>query len=377
MWIVQLALRRPYTFVVMALAIILAGSVSIFRMPADIFPDINIPIVSVIWQFGGLTPDTMANLVTTRSERGMTTTVNDIEHIESQTMQGLGIIRIFFHPEAKIEAAVAQATSQTASLVGFLPDGARPPNLIRYNAASVPVLQIGLSSETLTEQEVSDISQNFVRTQLATIQGASIPSAYGGKSRNVMVDLNPQKLYSYNLSPADVSAALAAQNVTMPAGSAKIGDREYRVELNNSPNLIEQFNQLPIKTVKGSTIYVRDVAHVHDGFTIQQNIVRHDGTRGVLMSVIKNGGASTLDVVQRVKDVLPRIKTTLPPGIDIALLFDQSVFVRSAISGVVKEAAAAAVLTGVMILLFLGSWRSTLIVCVSIPLSILTSLAIL
>jgi len=377
MWIVQLALRRPYTFVVMALAILLGGGIAAVRMPADIFPDIDIPIVSVIWQFGGLTPEVMANLVTTRSERAFTTTVNDIEHIESQTMQGIGLIRIYFHPEAKIEAAVAQTTAQASTLVGFLPEGARPPNIIRYNAASAPVLQLGLSSDTLAEQEVNDLGNNFIRTQLATIQGASIPSPFGGKSRQVMVDLDPQKLYSYNLSPADVSAALASQNVTMPAGSAKIGLREYRVELNNGPELIKEFNELPVKTVQGKTIYMRDVAQVHDGFTTQQNIVRHDGKRGALLSIIKNGGASTIDIVQRVKDVLPRIQSTLPPGLDVTTLFDQSIFVRAAISGVVKEAAVAAALTGLMILLFLGSWRSTLIVCVSIPLSILTSLAIL
>jgi len=377
MWIVQIALRRPYTFVVMALAILLVGGVAIARMPADIFPDIDIPIVSVVWQFGGLTPETMANIITTRSERGMTTTVNDIEHMESQTMQGISVIRLYFQPGAKIESAVAQIASQTAQQVGFMPEGARPPNVVRYNAASVPILQLGLSSDTLSEQEVYDLGNNFMRTQLATIQGAAIPPPFGGKSRQVMVDLNPDALYARGLSPADVSGALSSQNVIMPSGTAKIGSREYRVEMNNSPQVIEAFNRLPIKTVNGSTVYVRDVAQVHDGYSVQQNVVRHDGKRGALLTVLKNGGESTISIVERVKDVLPRVQSTLPPGLHVAQLFDQSIFVRAAISGVVREAVAAALLTGMMILLFLGSWRSTLIVCVSIPLSILSSLAIL
>ena len=377
MWIVQIALRRPYTFVVMALAILLAGGVAIARMPADIFPDIDIPIVSVVWQFAGLTPETMANIITTRSERGMTTTVNDIEHMESQTMQGVSVIRLYFQPGAKIESAVAQIAAQTTQQVGFMPDGSRPPNVVRYNAASVPILQLGLSSDTLSEQEVYDLGNNFMRTQLATIQGAAIPPPFGGKSRQVMVDLNPDALYARGLSPADVSGALSSQNVIMPSGTAKIGTREYRVEMNNSPEVIEAFNRLPIKTVNGSTVYVRDVAQVHDGYAVQQNVVRHDGKRGALLTVLKNGNESTISIVKRVKDVLPRIQSTLPPGLRVAQLFDQSIFVRAAISGVVREAVAAALLTGMMILLFLGSWRSTLIVCVSIPLSILSSLAIL
>ena len=377
MWIVQIALRRPYTFVVMALAILLAGGVAIARMPADIFPDIDIPIVSVVWQFAGLTPESMANIITTRSERGMTTTVNDIEHMESQTMQGVSVIRLYFQPGAKIESAVAQIAAQTTQQVGFMPEGSRPPNVVRYNAASVPILQLGLSSDTLSEQEVYDLGNNFMRTQLATIQGAAIPPPFGGKSRQVMVDLNPDALYARGLSPADVSGALSSQNVIMPSGTAKIGTREYRVEMNNSPEVIEAFNRLPIKTVNGSTVYVRDVAQVHDGYAVQQNVVRHDGKRGALLTVLKNGNESTISIVKRVKDVLPRIQSTLPPGLRVAQLFDQSIFVRAAISGVVREAVAAALLTGMMILLFLGSWRSTLIVCVSIPLSILSSLAIL
>jgi multidrug efflux pump subunit AcrB len=377
MWIVEIALRRPYTFVVLALAILLAGGLAVVRMPADIFPDIDIPVVSVVWQYNGLTPEIMSDVFATRSERGMTTTVNDIEHMESQTMQGVSIIRMYFHPGAKIEAAIAQIASQTAQQTGFMPDGARPPNVVRYNASSVPILQLGLSSESLSEQEVYDLGNNFLRTQLASIQGAAVPSPFGGKSRQVMVDLNPDALYARGLSPADVSAAISSQNVIMPSGTAKIGGREYRLEINNSPTAIEAFNRLPVRTVNGSTVYVRDVAQVHDGYTIQQNVVRHDGKRGALIPVLKNGGESTIDIVARVKQILPRIQSTLPAGLTISQLFDQSIFVRSAIQGVVREAIAAALLTGLMILLFLGSWRSTLIVCISIPLSCLTALAIL
>ncbi len=377
MWIVQIALRRPYTFVVMALAILLLGGLAIARMPADIFPDIDIPIVSVVWQFGGLTPQSMTDIMTTRTERALTTTVNDIEHMESQTTQGVAVVRLYFQPGAKIESAVAQIAAQTTQMVGVMPAGARPPTVVRYSAASVPILQLGLSSDTLSEQEVYDLGFNFIRTQLATIQGAAIPPPYGGKFRQVMVDLNPDAMYARGLSPADVSGAVSSQNVIMPSGTVKIGSREYRVEINNSPEVIEAFNRLPIKTVKGSTVYLRDVAQVHDGYAVQQNVVRHDGKRGALLTVLKNGGVSTIDIVERIKDVLPRIQSTLPAGLHIAQLFDQSVFVRAAISGVLREAVAAALLTGMMILLFLGSWRSTLIVCISIPLSILTSLAIL
>ena len=377
MWIVKLALRRPYTFVVMALAILLAGGVAIARMPADIFPEINIPIVSVVWQYAGLAPEEMADMVTTRSERGMSTTVNDIEHIESQTLPGISLIRIYFHPDAKIEAAVAQIAAQTNSQLGYMPEGSRPPNILRYNAAAVPILQLGLSSDTLSEQQIYDLGSNFLRTQLATIQGASVPPPFGGRQRSIMVDLDPDALFARGLSAADVSAAVNAQNVILPTGSARIGPREYRVEMNNTPSVVDAFNRLPIKTVNGGIIYIRDVAQVRDGYNVQTNIVRHNGQRGALLTALKNGGASTIDIVRRMKQVLPRIESTLPPGLTIRTLFDQSVFVRSAIQDVLKEAMAAALLTALMILLFLGSWRSTLIVCISIPLSILTSLAIL
>src|SRR6516225_4008482 len=377
MWIVRLALRRPYTFVVMALAIVLAGGLAIARMPADIFPEINIPIVSVVWQYSGLDPEEMADMVSTRSERGMTTTVNDIEHMESQTLAGVSVIRIYFHPGAKIEAAIAQIGAQTNTQLGYLPEGSRPPNILRYNAATVPILQLGLSSDTLSEQEVFDLGSNFIRTQLATIQGASVPPPYGGKQRQIMVDINPQQLFARGLSAGDVSTALNAQSVILPAGSAKIGSREYRIEMNNTPQIVEAFNRLPIKTVNGGTIYMSDVAQVRDGYQVQTNIVRHNGQRGALLTALKNGSVSTLEIVRRIKNALPRIESTLPPGLQIRTLFDQSIFVRAAIQDVVKEALAAAVLTGMMIMLFLGSWRSTLIVCISIPLSIFTSLAIL
>ena len=377
MWIVRLALRRPYTFVVMALAIMLAGGLSIMRMPADIFPEIDIPIVSVVWQYGGLTPEDMSDMITTRAERSMTTTVNDIEHMESQSYAGISVIRMYFHPGAKIEAAIAQISAQSNQLVGYLPVGARAPAIIRYNAAAVPILQLGLSSSTLSEQDIADLGSNFIRTQLATIQGASVPPPYGGKQRQIMVDINTDALFSRGLSATDISAALNNESVILPTGSAKIGPREYRVEMNNTPSVVEQFNGLPVKSMKGTTIYMRDIAQVRDGYAVQTNIVRHNGERGALLTALKSGGASTIDIVARIKEALPRIASTLPPGLKIDMLFDQSIFVRAAIRDVLKEAAAAAALTGLMILLFLGSWRSTIIVCISIPLSILTSLSIL
>jgi len=377
MWIVQLALRRPYTFVVMALCIVVLGGLAIVRMPDDIFPDINIPVVSVIWSYAGLSPEEMAEIITTRSERGFTSAVNDIEHMESTSLTGISVIRIYFHPNARIDAAVSQLAAQSQSTVKTLPPGTTPPNVIRYNAATVPILDLGLSSDTLTEQEEYDLGYNFIRTQLANIEGASIPLPYGGRPKQVMIDINPQELFSHGLGASDVSDALNAQNLILPTGFAKIGTREYSVQLNNSPTIVDAFNRLPIKTVNGTTIYMRDVAQVRDGYAVQTNIVRHDGRRGALLTVLKNGASSTLEVVKQIKATLPRVQSTLPPALKISQLFDQSVFVAAAISGVVKEAAAAALLTGLMILLFLGSWRSTLIVCISIPLSILTSLAVM
>ena len=377
MWIVKLALRRPYTFVVMALAIVLLGVLAIVRMPADIFPEINIPVVSVIWTYAGVSPEEMAEVITTRSERSFTTTVNDIEHMESKSLSGLAVIKLFFHPGAKVEAAVAQAAAQSQSILHSMPPGLTPPNVLRYNAATVPILQLGLSSDTLTEQEEYDLGYNFIRTQLANVQGASFPTPYGGRPKQIMVDINPQALFARGLSASDVSAALNLQSLILPTGTAKIGSREYSIQLNNSPTVVEAFNRLPVKSVNGTTIYIRDVAQVRDGYAVQTNMVRHDGRRGALLTVLKNGNSSTIEIVQRIKAILPRILSTLPSALKVSLLFDQSVFVRAAIAGVIKEAVAAALLTGLMILLFLGSWRSTLIVCISIPLSILTSLAIL
>ena len=333
MWIVRLALRRPYTFVVMALAILLLGVISIVRMPADVFPDIDIPIVTAIWTYTGVSPDEMAEVITIRCERGFTTGVNDVEHIESQSLAGLAVIKLFFQPGAKVEAAVAQVTAQSQSLLAVLPTGIHSPAVIRYNAASVPILQLGLSSDTLSEGQIYDIAYNFLRTQLANTQGASLPLPYGGKPRQIMVDINPQALYAHKLSAGDVSSALNSQSLILPTGSAKIGTREYRVEMNNSPSIPEQFNNLPVKTVDGVTIYLRDVAQVRDGAAVQSNIVRHDGRRGVLLTVLKNGKVSTIDIVNRIKAQLPRILSSLPPEFKVRTLFDQSVFVKSSDSG--------------------------------------------
>jgi CzcA family heavy metal efflux pump len=377
MWIVQLALRRPYTFVVMALCIVVLGVLAMVRMPADIFPDINIPVVSVIWGYAGLSPEEMAEIITTRSERGFTTAVNDIEHMESTSLTGISVIRIYFHPNARIDAAVSQLAAQSQSTLKSLPPGSTPPNVIRYNAATVPILDLGLSSDTLTEQEEYDLGYNFIRTQLANIEGASIPLPYGGRPKQVMIDINPQALFSHGLGANDVADALNSQNLILPTGTAKIGTREYSVQLNNSPTIVDAFNKLPVKTVNGTTVFMRDIAQVRDGYAVQTNIVRHNGRRGALLTILKNGASSTLEVVRQMKAALPRVQSTLPPALKITQLFDQSVFVAAAISGVVKEAAVAALLTGLMILLFLGSWRSTLIVCISIPLSILTSLAVM
>lgn len=377
MWIVRLALRRPYTFVVMSMVIVILGVLAILRMPTDIFPEINIPVVSVIWSYGGISPEEMAEVVTTRCERSFTTSVNDIEHMESQSLPGLAIIKIFFHPNAKVEAAVAQLTAASQSVLHSLPTGMTPPAILRYNASSVPILQLSISSDTLSEQSLYDYGYNFIRTQMATVQGASFPLPYGGRPRQIMVDIDPQALYAQGLSATDVANAINAQSLIIPSGRAKIGSDEFAVRLNSQPVTAEAFNNLPIKQTNGTTIYIRDVGHVRDGYAVQTNIVRHNGSRAALLTVLKNGGSSTLNIVERVKQILPRIRSTLPSALNLKLLFDQSIFVRAAIDGVLKEATIAAFLTGLMILLFLGSWRSTIIVCISIPLSILSSLAVL
>ncbi|MDR3699136.1 MAG: efflux RND transporter permease subunit, partial [Candidatus Sulfopaludibacter sp.] len=377
MWIVQLALRRPYTFVIMALLIVILGVMAAVRMPTDIFPEINIPVVSVIWSYGGVSPEEMAEIITVRSERGFTISVNDIEHMESESLQGLGIIKVFFHPQAKVEAAVAQLSAMAGSVLHSLPTGITPPLILRYNASSVPILQLSISSDTLTEQQLYDYGYNFIRTQMATVQGATFPLPYGGRPRQISVDLDPRALYAQGLSADDVTRAINTQSLVLPSGSVKIGAQEYQVKLNSAPQLVAAFNRLPIRQTNGTTVYVSDVANVRDGYAVQTNIVRHNGARAALLTVLKNGGSSTLDIVERIKEILPRIRSTLPAALNLKLMFDQSIFVRAAIQGVLREATIAALLTGLMILLFLGSWRSTIVVCVSIPLSILASLAVL
>src|SRR6202167_491397 len=377
MWIVRLALRRPYTFVVMSVAILLLGLTAIITMPIDIFPFIDIPVISINWNYAGMSPSEMENRILTVFERGMTTTVNDIEHIESQSYYGISIVRVYFQPNVKIDMAVAQITAIANSATRSMPPGIFPPNILRYDASSVPIIQLGLESKTLSEQEIYDLGNNFIRTPLATVQGAAVPGPYGGKQRQVVVDLDPNALYAKQLSPIDVSNAFSQQHLIVPAGTIKVGDTEYAVRVNSSPEILSDLNNLPIKTVNGATVYLKDVATVRDGFSVQTNIVRTNGTRGVLLTILRNGQASTLDIVNKVKAALPRIEAAMPPALKVRQLFDQSLFVRASINGVVREAAIAAFLTAMMILLFLGSWRSTIIVCISIPLSILTSLMIL
>ncbi|HLN00389.1 MAG TPA: efflux RND transporter permease subunit [Bryobacteraceae bacterium] len=377
MWIVRLALRRPYTFIVMALLIAILGGMAILTTPTDVFPYINIPVAGVIWSYSGMSPDDMAKRVLLISERAMTTTVNSIQHIESTAYNGVGLIRVYLQPGANTDLAISQIVAVNQTILRTLPPGIFPPLVVQYDASSVPILQLGLSSNTLTEQELYDYGQNFIRTRLSTVPGISVPLPYGGKVRGVMVDLNPGALFGKGLSATDVSNALNLQNLILPTGTVKVGTREYLIQLNSSPELISALDNVPIKTVNGAPIYMRDVAQVRDGYQVQTNIVRTDGKRSALLTVLRHGGASTLEVVDGVKKLLPAVEATLPPALRISPLFDQSIFVRASVSGVVREATIAAVLTGLMILLFLGSWRSTLIVCLSIPLSILTSLIVL
>ena len=379
MWIVRLALRRPYTFVVMAMAIVLMGMVATLRMPTDIFPEVDIPVISVIWQYPGMSPGEMEGRIVRLYESILTTTVNNIEHIESQALNGVSVTRVYFQPNAKIEEATAQVTAISQTALRQMPPGSVPPLILRYSASTVPILQLSMSSDTLSEQQLFDISAQFFRTELATVQGAMIPWPYGGKQRQIMVDLEPDKLYSFGLSAADVSNAVNVQNLILPSGTAKIGTQELYVRLNSSPEVVDQINDLPIKTVNGTTVYIKDVAHVSDKYLPQTNLVHAEGKKGALISIYKLGNASTLDIVKRVRAALPTVLPRLPhfEELKITPLFDQSVFVRASISGVVKEAGIAAGLTGLMILLFLGSWRSTLIICISIPLSILVSIIML
>jgi multidrug efflux pump subunit AcrB len=377
MWIVRLALNRPYTFIVAALILFLLMPVIMMRTPTDIFPAIEIPVVSVIWQYQGLNAEDMEKRVIYVHERALTTTVNDIEHVESTSYNGVGVIKVFFQPRASVDAAVAQVTAIAQTVLRQMPPGMQPPLVIRYNASNVPILQIGLGSNELSEQAVYDIAQNDVRIALTTIKGAALPWPYGGKTRIVNVDLDLRALQSKGLTPNDVITAINAQNLIFPAGTAKIGTMEYDVELNSSPTVVEELNDLPIKYANGAMTYIRDVAFVRDGYQPQQNIVRQDGVRGSLVTVFKNGSASTLDVVRRVKAALPNIINSVPKELNFKLTADQSRFVRAAVDGVIREGIIAAGLTALMILLFLGSWRSTLIIAVSIPLSVLCSIATL
>jgi len=374
MWLVRLALNRPYTFVVASMLILILSVVAILRTPTDIFPDINIPVVSVLWSYTGLAPEDIEQRMVGLYERFATTVVNDIEHIESQSYFGIGVVKIFLQQGADINGAIAQATACGQAAIRQMPPGTTPPLVIAYTASSVPILQLGLSSPTLSEGQLFDYGANFIRIQLADIEGAAIPWPYGGKQRQVSVDLNPQALLARGVSGAEVVNAISAQNLILPQGTIKLGQREYDVALNSSPAKVPELNDLPIKVVNGTTVYVRDVAHVHDGFQFQTNIVHVNGRRSALLTIFKTGKASTLDIVSRVYKELPRIQASLPLDLKINAVADQSLFVRAAINGVLHEAATAAMLTAAMILVFLGSWRMTLVVATSIPLAILTSL---
>src|SRR5437764_9662837 len=377
MWIVRLALRRPYTCVVLARLIAVLGIGSVASMPIDILPAINIPVVNVIWNYSGLSPTEMQDRIVTVSERAFTTTVSGIEHLESVSLRGVAVTRLYFQPNVPIEAAIAQVNAQAQQIVRQLPPGIFPPLIIQYHAASVPVVLASLSSDVLAEQQLNDLGNNFIRTQLITIPGAAIPAPYGGKVRVVNVDIDPDALYARGLSPQDVANAILTQNVILPAGTSKIGTREYDVFINSSPELLDDLNKIPLRYVNGSLLSVADVAFVHDGFNPQTNLVRRDGRHSVLLPILSSGTASTLSVVSGARALMPKILAGLPSSLKVDFLFDQSLFVRAAVTGVVREGAIAAGLTAVMILLFLGSWRSTLIVVTSIPLSILTSIIML
>ncbi|MEI9887645.1 MAG: efflux RND transporter permease subunit [Rhizomicrobium sp.] len=376
-WIVRVALERPLTFIVMAILILIGGPLAAMQMPTDIFPDIRVPVIGVAFQFTGLSPDEMSGRIITPYERVLTTTVNDIEHIESTSIAGIGIEKIYFQPGVDIRTATAQVTSISQTVLKQLPPGATPPLILNYNASTVPILQLAFSGQHMSEQQVLDLAQNFVRPVLSTIPGAAVPYSYGGKVRQLQIDLDSQALQAKGLSAQDVENAIAAQNQILPAGTVKFGATQYTVKLNDAPATIEDLNNIPIKAVNGATIYIHDVGHVRDGNPPQQSVVHVDGLRAVLTTILKTGSASTLDIVQGVKDALPGLKATLPAAFKISLLNDQSVFVKGAISGVVREGAIAAALTSLMILLFLGSWRSTVIIAISIPLAILCALAAL
>ena len=377
MWIVRVALNRPYTFIVVSLLILILSGVAIVQTPVDIFPAINIPVIGIVVQYTGLPPQDMQDRLASVLERSITQTVDDVQHIEAQSYHGISVIKVFLQPNANINSAIAQATSAAQPAIRGMPAGTTPPYMLAYSAADVPILQIGLSSSSLSEQELTDLGVNFIRPRLVTVEGAELPWPYGGKSRLVSVDLDPQKLLQRGISGAEVVNAVNSQNVVQPQGTAKIGDREYDIELNSAAKTIDELNDIPVKVVNGAMVYLQDVAYVHDGAAFQTNVSRRDGQRGVLMVVLKHGAASTLDVVSKIRAAIPKIASTLPADLNISLTGDQSIFVRAAISGVLREAVIAAGLTAALILLFLGSWRSTLVVAISIPLSILTSLLVM
>jgi multidrug efflux pump subunit AcrB len=377
MWIVRVALQRPYTFIMLAVLIVLMGGYAILNTATDIFPNIKIPVAAVIWRYNGILPEEIANRIVLFSERVAQTTVNDVEHTESQSVNGTAVVKYFFQPGVDPDLSFAQITAVSQAQLGFTPPGTTPPFILSYNASSVPILQLALSSDSLPEAQIYDLANTILRTQLATVAGASIPYPFGGKQRQVQVDLDPQALRANGLSPNDVVAAIGAQNLILPAGTEKMGTLEYYIKLNASPIQLDDLNNLPIRAHNGTVTYIRDVAHVRDGYSPQTNIVRVGGARAVLMSVLKTGKASTIDIINSINEKLPQIRAALPPALKIEALSDQSVFVRAAISGVIREAAIAGALTGLLILLFLGSWRSTLIITISIPLSILASIACL
>ena len=376
MWMVRIALSRPYTFVVLSVLLLILGLLTILRTPKDIFPSIDIPVVSVVWNYTGLPPTEMAGRITSIFERSLPTTVNDIEHIESQSLIGVSVVKIFFHQSADIAVALSQVTAVAQTVLRGMPPGTLPPLILNYHASTVPVLQLALSSQTLSEQKLNDLGNNFIRPQLAGVAGAALPFPYGGKIRQIQVDLNPLAMQAFGVSAQDVNVAIGNQNLILPAGTQKIGQYEYFVKLNGSPEILDQLNSLPIRNEKGSILYVRDVAHVRDGSPPQTNIVNINGERAVLMTIQKTGNASTLDIIEQVKGLIPKIIDSMPAGLNLNFFGDQSIFVKAAIEDVVQEGVMAAILTGLMILLFVGSWRSTIIISISIPLSILTSIIV-
>src|ERR1700678_2266408 len=375
--VVRIALSRPYTFVVMAMLIVIFGVTAAIKTPTDIFPNIGIPVVAVVWTYNGLPPDDMSGRVVYYYERTLSAQVNDIEHIESQSLAGYGVVKVFFQPTVNINTALAQVTAASQTVLKLLPPGITPPYVLSYNAATVPILQLALASRTLPQMKLFDIGQNFIRPQLATVQGAAVPSPYGGKILQVQLDLDQQAMQSHNVSAEDVVNAVSAQNLVLPAGDQKIGKFDWNVALNASPVMLDEINDLPVKKIDGTIIYVHDVAFVHQGSPPQTNVVRVNGARAVLMTILKAGSSSTLDVIDGIKSLLPRVKQSLPSSLDLHAVGDQSVFVKAAVFGVIREAVLAAALVGVMILLFLGSWRSTVIILTEIPLAILFSLTAL